>query len=118
MDEPDSDAPAPIFLGDMDSVEEVLEQKRDTFDFLGFFVGFVIPPALFVVSLGFSYSDFYDVNSHEFYVICSGACIWPIFALILTITAAYGKQNHMLIGALLSSIIWIVVIFNVLRGWF
>ena len=55
MDEgvPDSTAPAPIFLGDVDSVEEVLEPKPDKIDILGFAGGFVTPPALFVLLWGF-----------------------------------------------------------------
>jgi len=113
MDEgvPGSAAPAPIFLGDMNSVEEILEPKRDTFDFLGFVVGSVVPPSLFAISIGvLLITDDVDLI---WYVLCSGACIWPILALILTITAAYVKRNYMLIGALLSSIIWIVVIYYV-----
>ena len=36
--------PNPIFLGDVNSLEEILEPKRDTFDILGFVVGFIVPP--------------------------------------------------------------------------
>jgi len=110
MDEgvPDSAAPAPIFLGDMNSLEEILEPKRDTFDILGFVVGFIVPPVLFVISIGL----FFITGDWNLLLlaIISGACVWPLAGLILTIMAYRKGYTEQAIGALISLTIWIFVI--------
>jgi hypothetical protein len=110
MDEgvPNSAAPAPIFLGDMNSLEEILEPKRDTFDILGFVVGFIVPPVLFVISIGLFFITG-DWNL-SLLAIISGACVWPLAGLILTIMTYRKGYTEQAIGALISLVIWIFIL--------
>ena len=119
MDEevPDSAAPAPIFLGDMNSLEEILEPKRDTFDILGFVLGFIVPPALFVISIGLFFIEGHLTGTEEWNLlllaIISAACVWPLAGLILTIMAYRKGYTEQAIGALISLVIWIFILFVV-----
>lgn len=120
MDEgvPDADAPrpiilrdvepAPIFLGDINSLEEILEPKRNTFDILDFVVGFVFPPALFVISLGLFFIT--ENWAMLLLAIISGSCIWPLAGTFLSIIAFKQEKKEQAIGALISLIIWIFAI--------
>jgi hypothetical protein len=113
MDEgvPDSAAPAPIFLGDMNSLEEIIEPKRDTFDILGFVVGFIVPPVLFVISIGL----FFITGDWELLLlaIILGACVWPLTWLIITIMAYKKGYTKQAIGTLILLVIWIFILFVV-----
>jgi hypothetical protein len=115
MDEevPDSAAPAPIFLGDMNSLEKILEPKRDTFDILGFMGGFVTPPALFVLLWGLWYIGEFAFGESILlwlFMLCSGACIWPTAGVIITIMAYKKGNTEEAIGAIFAFIIWILII--------
>jgi len=103
--------PDPIFLGDMNSLEEILEPKRDTFDILGFVVGFIVPPVLFVISIGLSFIT----GDWELLLlaIILGACVWPLAWLIITIMAYKKGYTKQAIGTLILLVIWIFILFVV-----
>lgn len=105
---PDSAAPAPIFLGDMNSLEEILEPKQDKIKILGFVVGFIVPPALFVIFIGL----FFITGDWDLIIlaIISGACVWPLAGIFLTIIAFKQEKKEQAIGALISLTIWIFIL--------
>jgi len=116
MDEgvPDSAAPAPIFLGDMNSLEEIHEPKQDKINILGFMGGFVTPPALFVLLWGVWYIGDFDWIGVGFWYwlfgLCSFTCIWPTAGVIITIMAYKKGNTEEAIGAIFAFIIWILII--------
>ena len=103
--------PNPIFLGDVNSLEEILEPKRDTFDILGFVLGFIVPPVLFVISIGLSFIT----GDWELLLlaIILGACVWPLAWLIITIMAYKKGYTKQAIGTLILLVIWIFILFVV-----
>jgi len=105
--------PPPIFLGDVDSVEEALEPKQDKINILGFMGGFVTPPALFVLFWGLWYIGEFAFGESIFlwlFMLCSGSCIWPTAGIIITTTAYKKGDSEEAIGALFAFILWIFIL--------
>ena len=103
--------PNPIFLGDVNSLEEILEPKQDKINILGFVVGFIVPPVLFVISIGL----FFITGDWELLLlaIILGACVWPLAWLIITIMAYKKGYTKQAIGTLILLVIWIFILFVV-----
>ncbi len=106
--------PDPIFLGDVNSLEEILEPKQDKINILGFVGGFVTPPALFVLLWGVWYIGDFDWIGVGFWYwlfgLCSFTCIWPTAGVIITIMAYKKGNTEEAIGAIFAFIIWILII--------
>jgi hypothetical protein len=132
MDEgvPNSAAPGPTFLGDMNSVDDFLRPQQKN-KFVGFLIGFFLPIVLLIVVLLILSVPYFalaeaieneSVSAHDsqnvalaFLIIglglLSSLTVVPLTSLIMLIRAWIKGNTGQLYGAGSVLIIWIVPIF-------